>query len=420
MSLITGDSVPRGLSEEATAAWVAAKRSLLSATPVFRVGSEERGPGQFAYVSKADFAPNGNLVVLDEDAQEIRIFDSQGRFVEQFGGIGDGPMELRRARDFHLFPDGRIAVPLGDYGPIKIFERSETRWELSEMVDAHSRSLCGMEDGRWFSAAYASADGTTIINELGDSVRSFGSGYRYDKWYIRRALSGGSVACLDRSDRIVYGFEVLPLVHGYATDGFLQWTAAVLEDYLQLRVTESQGPGGTVAYSEGTLQDHDRLMSVFVVGDGDHVLLDYSRVLPDEKKIVQRHYLIDAATGAATFTHHTVEEKRMTKADLVEQVADAVGPRVVKMDCGLVVEALLEAVKESLARGDRIELRGFGTFKVRHRKARTARNPRTGEPVAVPPRAVPSFKPSRDLRRRVDRGPGLSVPGKCTEAGGKP
>ena len=300
-SSITGDSVPRGLSEEATAAWIAAKRSLLSATPLFRIGSEERGPELFGYVPKADFAPNGNLVVLDEDAQEIRIFDPQGRFVEQFGGVGDGPMELRRARDFHLFPDGRIAVPLGEYGAIKIFERSETRWELSEIVDARSRSLCGMDDGRWFSAAYASASGSTIINELGDSVRSFGSGYRYDKWYIRRALSGGSVACLDESDRIVYGFEVLPLVQGYATDGSLQWTAVVLEDYLQLRVTESQGPGGTVAYSEGTLLDHDRLMSVFAVGNGDHVLLDYSRVLPDQKEIVQRHYLIDAATGAGAY-----------------------------------------------------------------------------------------------------------------------
>ena len=300
-SSITGDSVPRGLSEEATAAWIAAKRSLLSATPLFRIGSEERGPELFGYVPKADFAPNGNLVVLDEDAQEIRIFDPQGRFVEQFGGVGDGPMELRRARDFHLFPDGSIAVPLGEYGAIKIFERSETRWELSEIVDARSRSLCGMDDGRWFSAAYPSASGSTIINELGDSVRSFGSGYRYDKWYIRRALSGGSVACLDESDRIVYGFEVLPLVQGYATDGSLQWTAVVLEDYLQLRVTESQGPGGTVAYSEGTLLDHDRLMSVFAVGNGDHVLLDYSRVLPDQKEIVQRHYLIDAATGAGAY-----------------------------------------------------------------------------------------------------------------------
>ena len=101
----------------------------------------------------------------------------------------------------------------------------------------------------------------------------------------------------------------------------------------------------------------------------------------------------------------------MTKADLVEQVADAVGPRLTKTECGLAVEAFLAAVKDALARGERIELRGFGTFKVRHRKVRAGRNPRTGEPVDVPPRDVPVFQPSRHLRGRVDRGCGVSVTG---------
>ena len=73
---------------------------------------------------------------------------------------------------------------------------------------------------------------------------------------------------------------------------------------------------------------------------------------------------------------------------------------------------------EALARGDGIELRGFGTFKVRHRKARTGRNPRTGEPVEVPARDVPVFKPSRLLRNRVDRGSGSS--GGPQEEAGKP
>ena len=98
----------------------------------------------------------------------------------------------------------------------------------------------------------------------------------------------------------------------------------------------------------------------------------------------------------------------MTKADLVEQAADAVGRRVTKRDCGLVVDAFLDAVKDALARGDGIEIRGFGTFKVRHRKARTARNPKTGEAVEVPPRDVPVFQPSRLLRHRVDRSAGVS------------
>ena len=98
----------------------------------------------------------------------------------------------------------------------------------------------------------------------------------------------------------------------------------------------------------------------------------------------------------------------MTKADLVEQVAEAIGRRVTKRDCGLVVDAFLDAVKDTLASGDHIEIRGFGTFKVRRRKARTARNPRTGEPVDVPPRVAPVFKPSIHFSSRVDRGSGMS------------
>ena len=106
----------------------------------------------------------------------------------------------------------------------------------------------------------------------------------------------------------------------------------------------------------------------------------------------------------------------MRKAELVEQVADVIGPHVTKRDCGLMVDAFLNAVKDALARGDHIELRGFGIFKVRRRKARAARNPRTGEPVQVPPRTVPVFKPSRHLRDRVDRDSGVSGAAEPLEA----
>jgi integration host factor subunit beta len=93
----------------------------------------------------------------------------------------------------------------------------------------------------------------------------------------------------------------------------------------------------------------------------------------------------------------------MTKADLVEQVAEAIGPGVTKKDCALVVDAFLNAVKQAMAEGQNIEIRGFGTFKVRPRKSRVARNPRTGDSVEVPTRAVPVFKPSKQLRLRVEQ-----------------
>lgn len=93
----------------------------------------------------------------------------------------------------------------------------------------------------------------------------------------------------------------------------------------------------------------------------------------------------------------------MTKADLVERATEAISPRVTKKDCGLVIDAFLDAVKDALERGEGIELRGFGTFKVRRRKRRIARNPRTGAPVEVAARAAPVFQPSSLLRERVTR-----------------
>ena len=92
----------------------------------------------------------------------------------------------------------------------------------------------------------------------------------------------------------------------------------------------------------------------------------------------------------------------MTKADLVEQVYEAIGPGVTKKDCGAVVDAFLNAIKKALADGQHIEIRGFGTFKVRSRRPRLARNPRTGASVRVPARQVPVFKPSRLFKAEIE------------------
>ncbi|WP_396199850.1 HU family DNA-binding protein [Gemmatimonas sp.] len=95
----------------------------------------------------------------------------------------------------------------------------------------------------------------------------------------------------------------------------------------------------------------------------------------------------------------------MTKADLVENVtariARTAGPTISKKDCARVVDAFLDAIKEALQEQKNIEVRGFGTFKIRQRKTRMARNPRTGSPVEVSARPVPVFKPSKELRAMV-------------------
>src|SRR6266576_2905702 len=95
----------------------------------------------------------------------------------------------------------------------------------------------------------------------------------------------------------------------------------------------------------------------------------------------------------------------MTKADLVEkvtaQIARTAGPLISKKDCARVVDSFRDAVKAALAEQHNIEIRGFGTFKIRQRKTRMARNPRTGDPVEVAARPVPVFKPSKELRSLV-------------------
>ncbi len=89
----------------------------------------------------------------------------------------------------------------------------------------------------------------------------------------------------------------------------------------------------------------------------------------------------------------------MTKADLVEQVAEKTG--LTRTDVAATVDAFLDAVKRSLENGANIEIRGFGTFKIKPRKARKARNPRTGDVVPVPDRKIPVFKPSNEFKNLV-------------------
>ena len=89
----------------------------------------------------------------------------------------------------------------------------------------------------------------------------------------------------------------------------------------------------------------------------------------------------------------------MTKADLVEEVSVQTG--VSKNHTALIVDGLLDAVCRALSEGKHLEIRGFGTFKVRERRARRARNPRSGSEVMVPAKIVPVFKTSKELKAMV-------------------
>jgi integration host factor subunit beta len=91
------------------------------------------------------------------------------------------------------------------------------------------------------------------------------------------------------------------------------------------------------------------------------------------------------------------------KSELVARVA-AKNPHLYQRDVENIVNAMLNAIAAALARGDRVEIRGFGAFSVKNRGARQGRNPRTGENVTVSEKLVPLFKSGKEMRARLNRG----------------
>ena len=93
----------------------------------------------------------------------------------------------------------------------------------------------------------------------------------------------------------------------------------------------------------------------------------------------------------------------MLRSELIARLAEE-NPDLKAEDLEKVVGVILDKIAEALADGDRVELRGFGAFSVRQRKARIGRNPRTGEAVEVEAKSVPFFRPGKELRARVNGG----------------
>lgn len=94
----------------------------------------------------------------------------------------------------------------------------------------------------------------------------------------------------------------------------------------------------------------------------------------------------------------------MTKADLIEEVSKLA--ELTRKDSEVIVETIFDSIVRSLRVGDKIEIRGFGSFRTRQRKPRVGRNPKTGDRVEVPAKKIPFFKPSKELKDLVNHSTG--------------
>lgn len=95
-------------------------------------------------------------------------------------------------------------------------------------------------------------------------------------------------------------------------------------------------------------------------------------------------------------------EGHMTKADLIDEVSRLA--ELTRKDSEVIVETIFDSIVRSLRVGDKIEIRGFGSFRTRQRKPRVGRNPKTGDRVEVPAKKIPFFKPSKELKDLVNTG----------------
>ena len=110
----------------------------------------------------------------------------------------------------------------------------------------------------------------------------------------------------------------------------------------------------------------------------------------------------------------------MTKADLVQEVVKVA--RLNKKHAEIIVNTVFFSIVEALQRDDKIELRGFGSFRVRHRRSRQGRNPKTGDRVDVPEKRIPYFKPGKELKELINAGGAIVPPAAAVvgETYGKP
>ena len=92
----------------------------------------------------------------------------------------------------------------------------------------------------------------------------------------------------------------------------------------------------------------------------------------------------------------------MTKSQLIEQIHKKRNSNFTKQQVAAVIDDILDLIKDSLSKDERVEIRNFGNFSLRKRDARKARNPKTGEPSDVPAKSVPFFKPGKELKETVD------------------
>lgn len=307
---IVRDTIPEGLTADGLAAWRAARESLEGARTLYRLGVlSGEGPQVFGQIDDVALSQDDRLFVLDGHAQEVRIFSPTGQFVESFGGLGDGPEELRGAYGIAVEPTGDVLV-IGTGRQVKVFHPTGSGYRFREFrpLPLAGGMACITESGRAIVAgADTRTDRNVLLHEVpagaGEQVRSFGLGYLDSSPFIRFMLANrGPIACTqhDGKEAVLHAFVPLSVVRLMdIQDGAVIWTARLM-DHRQL-VME----GNATSLTQDSTTEWDVIVSLLPYLDS-HALLQVERLEPltpedaramSVPKGIIHTYLLDLLSG---------------------------------------------------------------------------------------------------------------------------
>ncbi len=318
-SLISGDSVPDGLSSAALSDWRSDRDLLLQARGAVSVGDNRPGPTLFGRISQAQMSPDGDLFVFDEQTQRLRRFASDGAYVDDFGGLGDGPTEFRYATGFVLLNDDSVAVI--DRSRIRLFAYNGGNWEFVRFVsvptpDAYDACTSdgvtlflsgpGSESDNERTSSYPNIHEVLVAD---GSTHSLGAGYRADAGVLRWDLSSGPIACPSAhgANALAFAFGLIPVVRKYNVGSQeLIWESEIA-DFLQLGIRQRPGRRGGVGATLYFGRDHDHTARIHQLASGNIVLqtLRYSEAT---NRRVPRTFLIDGPSGMGALISETLPE----------------------------------------------------------------------------------------------------------------
>lgn len=295
---IVEDSLPHGLSSEASARWWNMRNSLLSSRTVLTIGAPSTDtPAGFGRIWDALVAPSGDIVILDELAQEVRIFDSAGRIVQVVGGIGDGPDEFRFANGIEILGDGRLLVSTRTRG-LKAFVATRDGWTLDEVIDVStvSEDLCSVGN-RVFLSAWGHTENTVVHEVKMDSdgaPQSFGSGYEADHWLLQSQMADGLIGCLSGPARVVFAYELVPIVRSFDPNSQANIWTSQIEGFISPQIIEGFDGERYVTRRRTTVED---IVGGLHAIDQNHLLLQSARFNSQARSVTVNSFLVDAATG---------------------------------------------------------------------------------------------------------------------------